>query len=375
MRRYFLIILPISILLTTCQEKVNYTYRLPETTNDGWEVSSLIDTGIDTMLINELVSNIRTNDFKNIDAVLIIKDGKLVLDEYFNGYDRNKKHKLWSCTKSFTSALVGLAISQGKIRYENDSIINYLGKYAEELNDNQKGITIKNVLEMSTGLEWKGDLSESGRKLPYAKDMISYTLDLPQESQPGLKFKYSSANSMLLAPIIYNATGQNADDFARSTLFKELEIHDIEWNKQAEFWTKTAGNEIPAKKPSIEYNADYATLTNTATGLWMRPRDMGKLGQVYLNKGKWKDKQIIPVSWVEKSTTEQIRGSQYGLHWKLMNIGKYEAFYASGFGLQRIIVIPQLEVIIVFTQNWYQNQPRGNKQMLRILNDYILEAI
>lgn len=358
-----------------CNEEIKYVYQVPETTGDGWDIFSLKDSHIDTLLITQLFSQIKSNSFKNIDALLIIRDDKLVLDEYFNGYDRSTKHKLWSCTKSFSSALIGIAIEQGDIRSEKDSIVDYLGNYSDTSNENIRTISIENVLEMGTGLEWKGDLSQSGRKLPYANDMVAYTLELPQEFEPGIKFQYSSANSMLLAPIIYNATGQHADELARATLFKELGIENFEWNKQAEFWAKTAGDEIPAKKPNIEYELEYAELTNTATGLWMLPRDMAKLGQLYLNKGKWKNKQIISESWIKKSTTEQISGSDYGLHWKLMRIGKYQSFYASGFGLQRIFVVPELNVVVVLTQNWYHNQPKGKKQMMKILNDYILKAV
>ncbi len=369
------LVLILSIFLIGCKRENNYVYKLPEKNGDGWDTSSLQESHIDTLLITQLVSKIQSNNFKNIDALLIIKDGQLVLDEYFNGYNRDKKHKLWSCTKSFSSALVGIAIEQGKIKSEKDRIIDYLGNYANQANENIKAISIEDVLNMGTGLEWKGDLTASGRELPYAKDMVAYTLNLPQEFEPGTKFQYSSANSMLLAPIIYNATGKHADEFARVTLFKELGIENYDWNKQAEFWTKTAGNEVPDKKPNIEYERDYAELTNTATGLWMVPRDMGKLGQLYLNKGKWKGKQVISSSWVEKSTTEQIPNSNYGLHWKLMQIGKYETFYASGFGLQRIFVFPKLQMVVVFTQSWYHDQPEGQRQMMEILEEFILKGI
>lgn len=373
--RKLILILSCLLSIIACNEEIKYVYQVPETTSDGWDIFSLKDSHIDTLLITQLVSQIKSNSFKNIDALLIIRENKLVLDEYFNSYDRSTKHKLWSCTKSFSSTLIGIAIEQGDIRSEKDSIVDYLGNYSDTSNENIRTISIENVLEMGTGLEWNGDLSQSGRKLPYANDMVAYTLELPQEFEPGIKFQYSSANSMLLAPIIYNATGQHADEFARATLFKELGIENFEWNKQAEFWTKTAGDEIPSEKPNIEYELEYAELTNTATGLWMLPRDMAKLGQLYLNKGKWKNKQIISESWIKKSTTEQISGSDYGLHWKLMRIGKYQSFYASGFGLQRIFVVPELNVVIVLTQNWYHNQPKGNKQMMKILNDYILKAV
>jgi len=374
MKRLFSVIL-FSTLFIACKEQFKSTYQTPEGLNDGWEVSNLSKPGIDTLLITELVSEIQSNRFNNIDALLIVKDGKLVLDEYFNGYDVKTKHKLWSCTKSFSSALIGIAIEQGEIKSEKDSIVAYLGKYGTPIDENKKEISIKNVLEMGTGIKWEGDLSKSGRKLPYAQDMVAYTLELPQEHQAGKIFQYSSANSMLLAPIIFNATGQQAHEFAKETLFKDLGIEHYQWDRQAEFWTRTAGNEIPAEKPNIEYDREYAELTNTATGLWMLPRDMCKLGQLYLNKGNWKGKSIIPTAWVEKSTKEQIKGSNYGLHWKLMKIGNFETFYASGFGLQRIFVIPELNSVIVFTQSWYHNQPKGNKQMMKILDEYIIKSI
>ena len=370
-----LIILVLTALLTNCKETVNYTYQTPKDIGDGWEISTLNNSGIDTLLITRLVSQIQSKDFDNIDALLIVKGGRLVLDEYFNGYNASTKHKLWSCTKSFSSALIGVAIDQEKIKSEDESIGIYLGNYAEELDVRKKAISIQNILEMGTGLRWDGDLSKSGRKLPYAEDMVAYTLDLPQDYTAGKKFQYSSANSMLLAPVIFNSTGQQADEFAKETLFKGLGIKDYQWDKQAEFWTKTAGDEVPAKKPNIEYDKDYAEFTNTATGLWMLPRDMAKFGQLYLNEGSWKGQQIISSLWVQKSITEQISGSNYGLHWKLTEIGAYKSFYASGFGLQRIFVIPELDTVIVFTQNWYKNQPKGEKQMMKILNEYVIKAI
>ncbi|MEL7003782.1 MAG: serine hydrolase, partial [Bacteroidota bacterium] len=105
-----------TVLLNNCGEAVNYTYQTPKDVDDGWEISTLSNSGIDTVLVTRLVSQIQSNSFNNIDALLIVRDGKLVLDEYFNGYDRKTKHKLWSCTKSFGSALIGIAIDQGKIR-------------------------------------------------------------------------------------------------------------------------------------------------------------------------------------------------------------------------------------------------------------------
>jgi CubicO group peptidase (beta-lactamase class C family) len=364
------------ITVFSCGDSVTYKYRLPEIVDDGWNVSTLQEAGLDTVLIESLISNVQYGEFRNIDALLIVRSGKLVLEEYFNGYDRNSKHKLFSCTKSVTSALVCVAIEKGLIKSEHDSLVNYLGHYANMRNPHIDKISIKNVLEMSTGFEWTGDLSESGRKLPMANDMVEYALKLPIESEPGTTFQYSSANTMLLAPVIFNAAGKQAADFAQENLFNKLGITNFDWNRQSEFWTKTVVGlpDVP-ESPNLKYDKAYAELTNTATGLWMTPRDMGKLGQLYLDNGVWKGEQIIPSAWIEESTTEQIQGSDYGLGWKLMQLDGLKTFYASGYGLQRIFVIPEMNMVIVFTQSWYEDQPKGDKQMMKILKDYILKSI
>jgi CubicO group peptidase (beta-lactamase class C family) len=364
------------IILLSCEDRLTYKYRSPEIADDGWNISTLQEANLDTLLIENLISNIQVTEFKNIDALLIIRNGKLVLEEYFNGYNRQAQHKLFSCTKSFTSALIGIAIEKDLIKSENDSLVTYLGNYTKVRNEHIDKITIKHVLEMSTGFEWKGDLSESGRKLPLANDMVEYALRLPVELEPGIKFQYSSANSMILAPVILNATEKQAIDFAKSNLFNKLGITNFAWNRQSEFWTKTAIGLPDAPRPKkIVYDSAYGELTNTATGLWMTPRDMGKFGQLYLNKGMWENEEIIPSSWIEKSITEQIPGSNYGLGWKLMKLGEYKTFYASGYGLQRIFVIPELSMVIILTQSWYEDQPKGDKQMIKILSDYILKAV
>ena len=370
-----ILLLPILFCLIACKKEIKYVYNLPEETGDGWTISSLEVSNVDTLLITQLISKIHSKHFENIDALLIIKDGKLILDEYFNGFSQNKKHKVWSCTKSFSSALIGIAIEKGLIKSEKDSLVSYLGDYSTLRNEHIESITIENLLEMGTGFEWNGDLSESGRKMPYSSDMVEYAIKLPKVAEPGSTFQYNSANSMILAAVIFNATGQQAHDFARTNLFGKLGIVNYEWNKQSEFWTKTAGDEVPAKKPDIDYKDDYAELTNTATGLWLLPRDLAKFGQLYLDGGVWQGGRVLPASWIKKSITEQIPDSNYGLHWKLMKVGKYQSFYASGFGLQRIIVIPELEMVIVFTQNWYHDQPEGNKQMMKILNEFLIKAI
>lgn len=362
-------------LFASCREKSGYTYHKPQELSDGWKTKAAKETGLDESILTDLIKKVQSGEFKNINGCVIVKDGFLVLDEYFNGYEVNTKHKLFSCTKSFSGAIVGMAIDKGYIQSDTERIVKYLGGYNQYSNEHIENITIRDVLTMSSGLKLGSDLSKEGRRMPYSEDMVAFTLKQPGIIKPGTVFQYSSANSMLLAPIVFNATGLQVDEFAEKYLFNELRITNYEWHKQAEFWTKTAGNELPDEKPEIHYDPEYARLTNTASGMQMTPRDMAKLGQLYLDSGQWNGIQLLSKTWVRKSATEQIPGSNYGLHWKLMDIDNHRVIYASGFGMQRIFVFHDLNLVVVFTQNWYHDQETGYHQMMTILNDYLLSPL
>lgn len=369
------------LLITSCQQdKRQYTY--PKQLNDNWTVSTPDKEGMDLEIIKQAIPKI-TNDYENIDGIVVLRHGKLIVDEYFNGYDSEKPHKVFSITKSIVGALIGIAIEQGHLKTEDDSIKNYMGDYLTNKNPSLRNLTVKHILTMTTGLDWVelGDKNSQGLKVPFTNDWIEFVLSQSINSTPGTTFNYSSGNAMLLAPIIKNSTGIQADKFADEHLFSPLGIKNYEWVKMSEFWTKTEDGEIPGveEPKSLKYDTVFSEFPSTGSGLKMRPRDIAKFGQLYLNNGQWDGKQILTEGWIKKSTQSHFNNKEYGYLWRLteydFNDKKISCYYGTGFGLQKLYVFPTLDLVVVLTQQNYRRMPKGEKETQDIINNYILRSV
>ncbi len=359
---------------STTNYDIVYMYTIPTQTDDGWEIASLTEVGMDetpiTQFMNELLNNIE----HKIHSILIIKDGQLVFEEYFPGYsfyhgpltefDRGTKHNLASVTKSFTSALIGLTIDHGFIQDVNQKVLSFFPEYNELKNEEKNKVTLEHLLTMTSGLEWdestypytdpRNDLVQ----LFYQSDPIRFILNKPIVTEPGTQFHYSSGSTNVLGEIIRKATGLRADDFAGEYLFSPLGITNYKWE------------ELPN-------NVLY-----TSGDLKLRPRDMAKLGDLYLHEGSWKGTQIISEWWVEASTKSFISALpdwvnwEYGYKWWLytyeINSEQIESFSAKGWGGQTIIVFPSLDMVVVTTAGYY-DEPQlefhiGGLMMPKILS-------
>lgn len=376
MKRQTFIILTILFSLTACSHKDKQTFSSPQTSDDAWEISEPDKAGLDKQKLEKLISNI-SNENPKLNSLVIARNGKLIVDEYFNGYSPDSLQKIWSITKSITGTIIGIAADKGLLS-EKDSIYKYLTDYIPNATSSEGAITIEHLMTMTSGFEWVelGGPKSAGFQLAYSNDWIAFTLNQPHTNVPGTTFNYSTGNSMLLAPIIKSATGQQADEFASDNLFLPLGITNYEWDTQSEFWTKTQSGELPgAKRPSdIDYKKPFSDFTNTGSGLRMRPRDLCKIGQLYLNKGKWNEKQIVSEKWISESTQLHFGNSDYGYHWRLMNFQNNACYYATGFGLQRIFVFPTLDLVVVMTQQHYETMPQGEKWTNQFLTK-LLETI
>ncbi len=353
-----------------------YQYTVPEKTNDGWETASLSSVNIGAGLIKELFERIGDNSYKNIHSVLLVKNGELVVEKYFPGQDsfgqyrtftRDTLHEMHSATKSVNSILIGIAIDQHLIRGVDEKISTFFPEYSDIFTNKGKDvICLKDLLSMTAGLSWdewnypdtdpRNDLVMMASKA----DFFRYVLEKPVATTPGAKFVYNSGVSLMLGEIIYKVSGLRADKFAERHLFSPLGITNYSWGK--------APNGV----------------VNTLGGLALRPRDMAKIGQLYLNGGRWAEKQIVSEKWVKESTKQQIGASQlptwfladgYGYQWWLgsfhvrgQTIGSYSA---RGRGGQFIIVFPVLQMVAVFT-GWNDNELLG--QPLDMLQRCILPA-
>ena len=363
MSRQTLIILTILFSLTACSQKDKETFSTPQTLDDGWEVSAPDKVGFNQQQLEKLVDNI-SDENSALNSLVIARHGKLVVEEHFNGYSPDSLQKIWSITKAITGTIIGIAADK-RLLSEKDSIYKYLTDYIPNATSSKGAITIEHLMTMTSGFEWieLGGPKSAGFQLAYSKDWIAFTLNQPHINVPGTTFNYSTGNTMLLAPIIKNATGQQANEFTHDNLFIPLGITNYEWDTQSEFWTKTQSGELPgAKRPSdIDYTKSFSDFSNTGSGLRMRPRDLCKIGQLYLNKGKWNEKQIVSEKWINESTQSHFGNSDYGYHWRFMDIQNKSCYYATGFGLQRIFVFPTLDLVVIMTQQHYETMSQGEK--------------
>ncbi len=326
-----------------CYGQDSYIYSQPKDLGDGWKTNDLKSQNVDTTLIYKMFSQLKERDNK-IHSVLLAKRDQIIIEEYFKGHNADQKHDLRSVTKSIRSILMGIAIDKGFVDNVDDPIFKYLKNLRPKKNiDERKDkITIRHLLTMSSGLDcndWDKKSQGQEDKVYKKKDWLQYTLDLPMVNEPGIVSNYCSMGTVLIAEIICQASGMTIDKFADQYLFNPLGINNVSWGH-------TSNKEIiPSGKR-----------------LYMTPRDMAKIGQLILNKGEWNGKQIVSEKWIEDSTMPKtkITGIDYGyLWWNIPFKAKEKVFIskaATGNGGQYIMVLPELDMVAVFTGGAYNSQ-------------------
>ncbi len=294
-----------------------------------WQRSSPEQSGISGGVIKSVFSSLPSDVY----SCVIIRDGKIV-DEYFKeGYGPSSVFTIQSCSKSITSALVGIAIAQGFIKSVDDFASDYLPQLSESKFPDMKKITLKQLLNHTSGLV--GTDSKIWNEWRSSPNWIDYIVSRPMTAKPGAYFEYSTGNTHLLAAILEKATGKGLLEYGEEVLFKKIGI------------------------TSAELKTDPQGIGDGGNGFSLTAYDMARFGQLFLDGGKWDGVQIVPESWVKESTSLQARknGSRYGYQWWLRNYGKagIPGYNAQGFGGEYIFVVPGLRLIVVYT-SWH----RGN---------------
>jgi CubicO group peptidase (beta-lactamase class C family) len=374
--------------------QTEYIYKVPVETDDGWETSSLNDAGIDPRKITELMQNILTRRFANVHGVLLVRNGKLVLEEYFNGYafnfsgpgfrgepvayGRDQLHVTASVTKSVTSALLGIAIDQGFISDVDERMAAFFPQYSDRIDEKKSRITLEHLLTMTSGLEW----NEIGRwfrdpefdlvRLFVEPDPIEYVLSKDVVHEPGTYWYYNGGGVNLLGEVVRKASGLRIDTFAEHYLMAPLGIRKYEWDHINTEIIHASGN------------------------LKLCPRDMAKFGLLFLNGGTWKNRRIISEAWVTKSTKPIISiplnslkkviakeylawtetmGDRYGYLWWVKTFCAdfrcAESYLADGWGGQKIVIFPSLNLVVVFTGGNYATA----EPVHEMISQYILPAV
>ncbi len=369
---FFLVLLFVASSCSSPQdEEILKHYSIPEQLADGWDVSTPQSEGLNIDILEDLLGKIENNHYKNIHNILIIRNGKLLLDEFYkNGltvvdsYVDNRDiqvHAMMSVTKSIVSILTGIAIDNNLIGGIDDSVYSCFREYKSFENWVKKkaGITIRNFLTMRHGLNWDetsykySDPLNTYYQMEQYDDWVKFTLDRGLISDPGEIFAYSSGASHTIEALISNVSGITFPEFADKYLFKPLEIEKAKWI--------TAPN-------------------GRADDVYLTGRSMAKFGQLILDKGSWKGKQIVSPEWVRESTGNIVKVSEnfgYGYFWwhYTFNIAeeKYPAVLAWGYGGQFIFVFPELNMVVCFTSGNYTNDL--STQPFEMLRLYILPSI
>ena len=364
----FLSSLFICFVLFSCHSHYRstaYSYVIPKQLSDGLPVDAMYNVGMDTDKIVALTKLILADTFPNIHSMLLLRHGKLVYENYFSGEDGragyvnhtiDDLHDCRSVSKSFTSACVGIAVKQGYIKSIDEPIFPYFKEYAKYFDPAKRKITIRNLLTMSSGLEWDEkitylDPKNSEIQMDRSDDPITYILSRKLASTPGTVWNYSAASAMLLSEIIRKATGERLDKYAEKNLFDPLGITKYTWDT------------MPLKR----------NLTAAAWGLRLRPRDMAKFGLLYMNYGRWGDKQVLDTAWVKHSLNSEVSkpiirsniphgyGFQFWVGQMVQHQYKTPISYATGNGGQMIYFWRDMDIVLVFTGgNYDRNDVRTN---------------
>jgi CubicO group peptidase (beta-lactamase class C family) len=327
----------------------------------------ILEINGNSVILNSLVSKIEDNQYGGeVHSLVIMKDDSIIFEKYFNGYSREKKHALYSVTKSFTSALMGICLQKGLIGSIDDRVLDFFPEYQDKLANYdplKDDITVRDLLTMTAGLawdEWSIPYSNPDNlifNMTNSNDWVKYVLDRPMAHVPGTYITYNSGTSNVLSAIITKATGKSAKNFAAENLFNYLGITDYSWDNST---------------------------TNVSVGGWglsLRPIDMIKLGQLYLHKGKWNNVQVIPESWVEESTQPHYQINKwcdYGYQWWRYGDAMVESgalptadvYFASGRGEQYIWVLPSYNAVVACTA-WND----GVQKLEPVLWEYVIKAL
>lgn len=379
----------LSLFNTCCDTDFvdHYPYIPPEGIHDGLGVGTLEEVGIDSQIILKSTGRIDQGKYGEIHSMLIYKDNLLVFEKYFEGHqfkwdapgyygewvqwNKTMPHQIMSCTKSFVSACIGIAIDQGYIESVHQSVFDYLPNHQQYRTEGRENITIEHLLTMSSGLkwdEWNAAHATAANDIDRLyiecwENPLNCVLERPLVSKPGDAFTYNGGGMITLGEILKNAIGVNMIDFAKHNLFLPLGIDTIQWDTFPKGEVEAGG------------------------GLHLTPRDMVKFGVLYLNNGLWNGKQIINEEWVTKSSEvyrnnsgikipiEDSGKNGYGYTWWISEVGsgshKTHMYRANGWGGQVIMVLPEKNTVVVFTGGNFNSK----SHLFEILERFILPAI
>ena len=360
----------LAITLALCSFAAAAHAQAPQS---DWTTIPAAESGLSEAKLRAMSAAIRTDDYKKIGSILIARHGRLAFEDYLQG-DANTLRDTRSATKSITGILIGVAIDEGKLSGVDARVLALLPDRVRRLQNpdpRKNAITVEDLLTMSSPLEcddWNDASRGNEERMYLLEDWAQFILDLPirgrmhtgEQVEPppyGRYFSYCTGGVFVLSEVLQKVTGTRADRYAQQKLFAPLGISGVEWVYS------------PLNVPQ------------TGGGLRLRSRDLLKVGQLYLDGGRWQGQRIVSQQWVSTSTRPHARiddTTEYGYLWWLKSFksgGKsYPAFFMTGNGGNKVVVLPGLDLVAVITSTNYNT--RGmHEQTEKLLTDYILAAV
>lgn len=298
----------------------------------GWRTSAPEAQGMNKAKLQRLFHLLEA---RGAYATVVTRHGYIVAERYWGEHDPDTLFQVFSCTKSVTSALVGIAREEGAIRSVDQKMTDFFPEWAlPDIDQRKQEVTLKHVLTMTSGLAWN-ELNYTSPNGIFTQwimnsDWVQFVLDRPLSDNPGEKFNYSTGSSHLLTAALRRTTGKTPMEYAKEHVFGPLGITNIRWQ------------------------ADPAGTQCGGFGLHMTARDMAKFGYLFLNRGLWDGRRLVPESWVDESTASHVKVGgplEYGYQWWITGVpGTGERmFIALGYGNQAIFVIPSLDIVAAVT--------------------------
>ncbi len=314
--------------------------------SDDWQFDSPENHGMDPAVLEALHAALPGS---GIHSMVTVKDG-VIIDEYYeDGYNEDSLFQVHSASKSFTSALIGIALEEGYIDSIDDPISKYLPQVFDQADTRKQQITLRHLLTQTSGLawyEWGSGYSNWG-EFRSADNWVDYILNQDLLYEPGTVFNYSTGNTHLLSAVLQAATGMTQEEYCRSRLFDPMGI------SQEAYW-----------------GTDPQGIADGGNGLVISARDAAKFGQLFLDGGVWNGEQLVPADWVTESTTAKNNGAgdatgSYGYQWWMRSFTtggygtyatpypttEYDVYFAFGHAGQFIHVIPELNMVNVITSS------------------------
>jgi len=337
MKKVSLFLLSIN-LLTSCLKdepfKKSFEGYVPQQINDDWQISNPENENIDENLLEKAFQLVYQDDrFVMARSLLVFRNGKLVAEAYPNNEnDINRIHNIQSCTKSITSLLTGIAIRDNKINTLDELLYSIYPEYFDS-QLGKRSITIKDALLMQTGLEFNNSV-HTQQLYETNENSIEFILKQNQIYSSGTIMKYNDGAPHLISKVIEKKTNQTLSGYADKKLFTPLNITDWQW----------------------ESSKDNTTFG--AFSLFLKPRDFGKIGQLLLQNGVWNTDTIIDPTYLNEATSiltsANFNSEPYGYYFWILP--SYNAFAALGHGGQFILVVPNKNLVVVYTAFPYTNE-------------------